>query len=154
FDGKRLESVAQGAPDFGGLAGEQEREETEKASAELAGLLARIKEILGDKVYDVRVSSRLTTSPACIVANEPQGELSMMARLRGSGLPSQPILEINAQHPLVTRLNAAPDDPRLESWANVLYSQSVLTLGAQIEDPAEFVGQLNDLLVDLSGESG
>ena len=72
-------------------------------------------------------------------------------RLIDSGLPSQPVLEINPQHPLVARLSRDPDDPRLAEWAHVLYSQAVLTLGARIDDPAVFVGRLNDLLVALTG---
>jgi molecular chaperone HtpG len=150
FDGKRLQSVAQGAPDFGTLEDEAEQEATQKAATEFAPLLARLKEILGGKVYDVRVTSRLTTSPACIVANEQEIEINLARRMRGSGLPSQPVLEINPQHPLVDRLNREQDDARLADWAHVLYNQSVLTLGAQIEDPAAFVSQLNDLLVALA----
>jgi molecular chaperone HtpG len=152
FDGKRLQSVAQGAPDFGTLQDEAEHEATEKAAAEFAPLLARLKEILAGKVYDVRVTSRLTTSPACIVANEQEIEINLARRMRGSGLPSQAVLEINPQHPLVDRLNREQDDARLADWAHVLYNQSVLTLGAQIEDPAAFVSQLNELLVALAGK--
>ena len=103
------------------------------------------------KVWDVRVTSRLTTSPACIVANEPDSDASLAHRLRGSGLPSQPVLEINPKHPLVDRLSRDPDDPQLAEWAQVLYGQAVLTLGARIDDPAAFVSQLNGLLVTLTG---
>jgi molecular chaperone HtpG len=99
------------------------------------------------------VSSRLTTSPACIVANEADIDINLARRLRGSGLPSQPVLEINPQHPLVRRLNREPADPHLAEWAHVLFDQAVLTLGARIEEPAAFVGRLNDLLVSLSAES-
>ncbi len=86
------------------------------------------------------------------MANEPEIDINLARRLRGSGLPSQPVLEINPQHPLVQRLNREQDDPRLADWANVLYSQAVLTLGAQIEDPASFVTRLNDLLLALTTE--
>jgi molecular chaperone HtpG len=102
-------------------------------------------------VFDVRVTSRLTSSPACIVANEPDIEMNLARRLRGSGVPSQPVLEINPQHPLVERLNSRLDDPELGDWAQVLYSQAVLTLGARIDDPAAFVTRLNDLLATLTG---
>ena len=98
------------------------------------------------------MSSRLTTSPACIVANEPEIDINLIRRLRGSGLPSQPVLEINPQHPLVRRLNRDPADPHLSEWANILFDQAVLTLGARIEEPAAFVGRLNDLLVSLSAD--
>jgi molecular chaperone HtpG len=150
FDDKRLQSVAQGVPDFGTLTDETEQQAAEQAATDFAALVSRLKEILGSKVYDVRVTSRLTTSPACIVANEAQTDLSLALRLRGSGLPSQPVLEINPQHPLVSRLNSEPADPRLADWAQVLFNQAVLTLGAQIDDPAAFVGSLNDLLVSLA----
>jgi molecular chaperone HtpG len=70
------------------------------------------------------VNSRLTTSPACIVGNEPETDIGFVQRMRGPGLPSQPVLEINPQHPLVARLNADLDDPRLTEWAHVLYDQA------------------------------
>jgi molecular chaperone HtpG len=151
FEGRRLQSVTQGAPDFGALQDEAEHEAGQKAAAAYAGLVARLKAILAGQAWDVRVTSRLTTSPACIVGNEPETEIGFVQRMRGSGLPSQPVLEINPQHPLVARLNADPDDPRLTEWAHVLYNQAVLTLGARIDEPAVFVGRLNDLLMDLTG---
>ena len=115
------------------------------------GWSARLKAALDGRAWDVRVSSRLTTSPACIVANEADIDINLARRLRGSGLPSQPVLEINPQHPLVRRLNHDPADPRLAEWAHVLFDQAVLTLGARIEEPAAFVSRLNDLLVTLTG---
>ena len=151
FDGKRLQSVAQGVADLGGLADEAEKQAQEQASTEFAGLTGKLKEILGEEVFDVRMTSRLTSSPACIVANEPDIEMNLARRLRGSGVPSQPVLEINPQHPLVERLNARLDDPQLGDWAHVLYSQAVLTLGARIDDPATFVTRLNGLLEGLTG---
>jgi molecular chaperone HtpG len=154
FDGRRLQSVTQGAPDFGALEDQAEQEADQQAAAECAGLIARLKEILGEAAFDVRATSRLTTSPACIVANEPDTELSVTQRLRGSGLPSQPVLEINPRHPLVQRLSRDTGDPHLASWAQVLYGQAVLTLGARIDEPAAFVGQLNDLLVALTEGTG
>jgi len=151
FDGKRLQSVAQGVPDFGTLEDEAEKQAQEKASTEYAGMLGHMKAILGDKVFDVRVSSRLTTSPSCIVANEPETDINLAQRLRGSGLPMQPVLEINPEHPLVRRLRTEDDGPRLAEWTHVLYNQAVLTLGARVDEPAAFVSQLNDLLVALTG---
>jgi molecular chaperone HtpG len=150
FGGKRLQSVAQGAADLGALEDEAEKAAYEQASADFAGLLAKLKEILDGQAWDVRVTSRLTTSPSCIVANEPASEISLVQRLRGSGLPNQPVLEINPKHPLVERLNRNLDDPRLADWAWVLFDQAVLTLGARIDDPAAFVTRLNDLLTALT----
>jgi molecular chaperone HtpG len=154
FEGKQLQSVAQGDPDFGTLEDEAEQQAKEKASTEYADLLARLKTILEGKAHDVRVTTRLTTSPACIVADEPESDFNLIRRMRGSGVPGQPVLEINPEHPLVRRLNQNPDDPRLGAWADVLWNQAVLTLGARVDDPAAFVSQLNDLLVALAGESG
>jgi molecular chaperone HtpG len=152
FDGKRLQSVAQGAADLGFLEDESETEAKEQASTDYADLVSKLKAILAGKAWDVRVTSRLTRSPACIVANEPEIDVNLARRLRGSGLPSQPVLEINPQHSLIRRLNREPADPRLAEWAHVLYNQAVLTLGARIDEPAAFVTRLNDLLVALTGE--
>ena len=150
FEGKRLQSVAQGTADLGPLEDEAEAEAKQQASAEFAGLVAKLKDILVGQAYDVRVTSRLTTSPACIVANEQDIDLNPARRLTGTGLPSQPVLEINPQHPLLRRLNREPADPNLADWAHLLYDQAVLTLGARIEEPATFVANLNDLLVTLT----
>jgi molecular chaperone HtpG len=153
FAGKQLQSVAQGSPDLGGLEDEAEKQASQQASERLAPLLGRLKEALGGKVWDVRVTSRLTTSPACIVAGEPDTEVSLAHRLRGSGLPRQAVLEINPAHPLVTRFAAEGDGQRFADWAHVLYSQAVLTYGAGIEDPAEFARRLDGLLISLLGPS-
>jgi molecular chaperone HtpG len=154
FDGKRLVSAAQGGADIDSLLGSAPQEEQaaakEQADAEFAALLGRLKDVLAGQAWDVRLSSRLTTSPACIVANE--ADINPAARLRSYGLPAQPVLEINPRHPLIQRLNRDVADPRLADWAHVLYSQSVLTLGAPVEDPAAFVSRLNGLLVSLAGE--
>jgi molecular chaperone HtpG len=150
FDGKPLQSVAEGIPDFGTPEDEAEQEASEKSSTELADLLGRLKEALGDKVAGVRVSGRLTTYPACIVASEAEGDFFLARQLGGSGLPARPVLEINPQHHLVERLQCDPDDPELADWMHVLYNQAVLTLGARIDDPAAFVDQLNNLLVALT----
>ncbi|MGD0068047.1 MAG: molecular chaperone HtpG [Streptosporangiaceae bacterium] len=153
FEGKRLQSVAQGTADLGPLEDEAEAQAKEQASAEFADLVAKLKAILAGQAWDVRVTSRLTTSPACLVANETDADLNPARRLTGTGLPSQPVLEINPQHPLVRRLNRDLADPQLPQWAHLLYNQAVLTLGARIEDPAAFVAKLNSLLVTLTGES-
>jgi molecular chaperone HtpG len=152
FDGKQLQSVAQGSGDLSELEDEAETKAKEQASTEFAGLVDQLKAVLGERAYDVRVSSRLTTSPACIVANEADIDINLARRLRGTGVPSQPVLEINPDHPLVRRLNREPADPNLAEWAHVLFDQAVLTMGARIEEPAAFVGRLNDLLVTLSAD--
>jgi molecular chaperone HtpG len=152
FEGRKLQSVAQGAADLGTLEDEAEKEAKEQADAEFAALLGKLKAYLAGQAWDVRLSTRLTTSPACIVANEPEIDVNLARRLRGTGLPGQPLLEINPKHPLIARLNRNLDDPRLADWAHVLYNQAVLTLGARVEDPAVFVTRLNDLLTALTDE--
>jgi len=152
FDGKKLQSLAQGAGDLGALADEEERQEQEQAGAQYAALLGKLKAHLAGQAWDVRLSTRLTTSPACIVSNEPQIDVNLMQRLRGTGLPRQAVLELNPKHPLIRRLNAGQDDQRVADWAHVLFSQAVLTLGARIDDPTGFVGRLNDLLTALTDD--
>jgi len=158
YDGKKLQSVAQGAGDLGALEDEEEKQVKEQADTEYAALIGKLKAHLAGKAWDVRLSTRLTTSPACIVSNEPEIDLNLMQRLRGTGLPRQAVLELNPKHPLVRRLNHRQDDRRLADWAHVLFAQGVLTLGARIEDPTSFVGRLNDLLTALTddedGEAG
>ncbi|GAA1840012.1 molecular chaperone HtpG [Actinomadura bangladeshensis] len=153
FEDRPLQSVAQGAPDFGGMADAADEEAAEQAGADYAALVGRLKEHLDGRAFDVRVSSRLTTSPACIVGDGAETEFALAQRLRGSGLPGRPVLEINPRHPLVERLNGGQDDPRLADWAHVLFDQAVLTSGARIEEPGAFVSRLNDLLVSLTSRA-
>ena len=150
FDGKKLQSVAQGAGDLGALADEEEKQAKERADAEYADLLAKLKAYLAGQAWDVRLSTRLTTSPACIVSNEPEIDINLMQRLRGTGLPRQAVLELNPKHKLIQRLNQRRDDKHIGEWAQVLFNQAVLTLGARIEDPTTFVQRLNSLLTALT----
>jgi molecular chaperone HtpG len=152
FDGKKLQSVAQGVGDLGALADEEERQAKEQADAEYADLLGTLKACLAGQAWDVRLSTRLTTSPACIVSNEPEIDVNVIQRLRGTGLPRQAVLELNPKHPLIRRLNHARDGEHVAEWAQVLFNQAVLTLGARIEDPTTFVQRLNSLLMALTGE--
>ena len=150
FGGKKLQSVAQGAGDLGALADEQEKQAKERADAEYADLLGKLKAYLAGQAWDVRLSTRLTTSPACIVSNEPEIDINLMQRLRGTGLPRQAVLELNPKHPLIQRLNQRHDDKHIGEWAQVMFNQAVLTLGARIEDPTTFVQRLNSLLTALT----
>jgi molecular chaperone HtpG len=156
-NGKKLQSVAQGTGDLGALADEEEKQAKEQADADYADLLGKLKAYLAGQAWDVRLSSRLTTSPACIISNEPEVDVNLMNRLRGSGLPRQAVLELNPKHPLIQRLNRAQDGKHIGEWAQVLFNQAVLTLGARIEDPTSFVQRLNSLLTaltDAPGEEG
>jgi molecular chaperone HtpG len=150
FDGKKLQSVAQGVGDLGALTDEKEKQAKEQADAEYAGLLGKLKAYLAGQAWDVRLSTRLTTSPACIISNEPEIDVNLMQRLRGTGLPRQAVLELNPTHPLIQRLNRRRDGKNIGEWAQVLFNQAVLTLGARIADPTTFVQRLNSLLTALT----
>jgi molecular chaperone HtpG len=151
FDGKPLKSVARGALDDG-LAAE-EKAAHEAAAAQAAPLLAKLREALGERVADVRASTRLVDSPACLVVGEGEASPHMERILRSAGhaLPAgKPVLEVNTAHPLLQRLS--PDDPRLADWASLLHDQALLAEGASPADPAAFVRALNALMVELAGK--
>ncbi len=154
FDGKPLRSVAKGALDLGKLEDEEEKAQHEQESSAHADLLKRMKEVLGDKVREVRVSHRLTSSPSCLVVEEHDMALSMQKLLRQAGhqVPElQPFLEINAGHPLVQRLEQESDEERFGDLTHVLFDQAMLAEGGQLDNPAAFVGRLNELLLSLAG---
>lgn len=151
--GKPLQSVAKGALDLGKLEDEASAAEIKKAEAQCQGLLERMKKMLGDKVKEVRVSHRLTQSPACLVVEEHDMGASLRNLLKAAGhdIPKvAPILEINPAHALVVRLNDEQDERRFEDWAAILFDQALLAEGGQLDDPAGFVRRLNDLLLLLS----
>jgi molecular chaperone HtpG len=152
FEGKKLQSVAKGRLELGKLEDEAEKKAQEKEESESKPLLERIKTSLGESVKDVRVTLRLTDSPACLVADEHDmgAHYERLLKASGQNLPaSKPILEINPQHPLVLRLKYEPDDARFTDLAKVLFDQSLLAEGGQLEDPAGFVKRLNQLMLAL-----
>jgi len=152
FEGKPLQSVAKGDVDLSDLDDAAEREEQQKAATAFAGLAGRIKAALGDKVKDVRVTTRLVDSPACLVADERDLDATFVRLLKAAGRPApttQPILEINPGHPILARMDGETDEGRFADWATVLFDQSVLSDGGQLADPAAFVARLNSLLVAL-----
>jgi molecular chaperone HtpG len=152
FDGKPLKSVAKGALDLDRLADAEEKKQQEAQSGEYKELLERIKQVLGDKVADVRVTLRLTESPACLVVgeHEPSGNLERLLKAAGQKTPEvKPVLEINPQHPIVQRLKAESAD-RFADWASVLFEQALLAEGGQLEDPAGFVRRMNGLMLALA----
>ncbi|WP_153146125.1 molecular chaperone HtpG [Dechloromonas sp. H13] len=153
FDGKPLQSVAKGGLDLGKLEDEAEKKEAEKAADEYKELLDKVKTSLGDKVKDVRITHRLTDSPACLVADEhdPSGNLARLMKAAGQPMPTtKPILEINPQHPAVMRLKY--EESRFADWAALLFEQATLAEGGQLDDPAGFVKRINDLMMALSGK--
>jgi molecular chaperone HtpG len=153
FEGKALVSVAKGGLDLGALEDAAERSQREQEAADLQGLVARIKAALGERVKDVRVTHRLTESPACLVADEHDisGNLARLLKAAGQRAPaSKPILEINPQHPMVQRLKS--EEKRFDDWAAVLLDQALLAEGGQLDDPAAFVKRINQLMLELGGE--
>ena len=151
FEGKKLVSVAKGDLDLGSLADEAEKKAQEQTAEELKPLLEKIKASLGERVKDVRVTHRLTDSPACLVVdeNELSGNLERMLKAAGQKInASKPILEINPTHPLLEKLKAGVAENEFSDWSHLLFEQSLLAEGGQLEDPAGFVKRLNTLILN------
>ena len=148
FDGKKLQSVAKGNLDLGNLADEEEKKEQAQEADAFKDLTAKIKEALGEQVKEVRITHRLTSSPACLVAGEHDmgANLERLLKAAGQNVPgSKPILEINPKHALVQRLKDQADSDKFSDWSAILFDQALLAEGGQLEDPAAFVRRLNDL---------
>ncbi len=153
FDGKKLQSVAKGELDLSKFDSEEDKKEQEKVEEKASGIVKHLKEVLEDKVEDVRVSHRLTESPSCIVLNEQDMALYMQTLMKQAGheMPSnKPVLEINPVHPLIEKMEAETDDDQFADWAAILFDQALLAEGAQLEDPAGFVNKLNKLMLKMS----
>ena len=151
FEGKQLVSVAKGGLDLGKLEDEAEKKEAESAAGEFKDLTEKIARSLGDKVKEVRVTHRLTDSPACLVADEHDvsGNLARILKAAGQKAPNaQPILEINPKHPVVLRLKY--EEAKFDDWAAVLFDQALLAEGGQLDDPATFVKRMNELMLSMS----
>jgi molecular chaperone HtpG len=151
FDGKSLVSIARGGLDLDELADEQERKDAQARADEWKDALDALKQALGDKVKEVRVSTRLTDSASCLISDEGDisGHLERLLKQAGQAAPARkPILEINPAHPLVAPIRT--ETHRAQQWATLLHDQAVLAEGGQLEDPAGFVRRLNDLLLSLS----
>jgi len=153
FEGKQLVSVAKGDLDLGKLEDEAEKKEQEKDAGEFKELTDKIAKALGDKVKEVRVTHRLTDSPACLVADEHgmSGNLARILKAAGQKAPdAKPVLEINPKHPVVLRLRY--EEKKFDDWAAVLFDQALLAEGGQLDDPASFVKRMNQLLLEMSGK--
>ncbi len=153
FDGKAFQDVGRGQLDLGELENEEEKKAQEELAEEHKDLIERVAKALGEKVEEVRATSRLTNSPACLVV----GDHDMGAQMRrileaaGQSLPeSKPIFELNPEHPLVQKLDKEPDEDRFADLVDILFNQAHLAEGAQLEDPADYVHKLNKLLLELS----
>ena len=154
YNGKSLQSVAKGDLDLGKLEDASDKEQKEKEAEANKDLLARIKDVLGDSmVKDVRVTYRLTNSPACLIVDEGEMSTHLERLLKevGQKVPgTKPILEVNTTHPLVRRFKDEQDSARFKDWAHLLFDQALLSEGGQLADPGGFVRRLNDLLLMLS----
>jgi molecular chaperone HtpG len=147
FDGKPLQSVAKGAVDLGKLQDEAEKKQAEEAAAAFKPVLERLKETLKDRAKDVRVTTRLVDSPACLVAEEGDmsGHLARLLKQAGQDAPkAMPVLEVNAEHALLRRLDSSA---HFDDLAHILFDQALLAEGGQLEDPAAYVRRVNALLV-------
>ncbi len=150
FDGKKLQSIAKGDLDLGKLEDEAEKEAKKQVEDAAKDLIERVKATLGDQVKEVRVTHRLTDSPACLVAGEHDlsGNLERMLKAAGQKTPeSKPTLEINPTHGLVARLKAENDEAKFNDLAHLLFDQALLAEGGQLNDPASFVKRMNSLLI-------
>ena len=157
FEGKKLQSVAKGDLDLGELADADEKQAREQTAGELKDLLEGIKTALGDKVQTVRVSARLTDSPACLVADEHAMSTHLERLLKAAGQKAPhtpPVLEINPGHPLIARLRRESPGEPFDDWSRLLYEQAVLGEGGQLDDPGEYVRRLNRLLATLLDSVG
>ena len=149
FEGKKLQSIAKGDLDLGKLESDTEKEIHKKIEDEAKSLLERIKKTLGDQVKDVRVTHRLTDSPACLIsdAEDLSGNLARMLKAAGQNAPeTKPILEINPTHKLVKRLEAETSEGVFSDLSLVLFDQALLAEGGVLNDPASFVKRMNSLI--------
>ena len=155
FDGKPLRSVTKGGLDLSKVGG-QAATEQETASDAHKGLVERMQRALSDRASSVRVTNRLTDSPACLVSDEHgmSTHLERMLKAAGQNVPTpRPVLEINPSHPLVQRLGEETDDARFSDWTRILFDQATLAEGGQLDDPAAFVRRLNEVMLGLAGKT-
>jgi len=153
FDGTPLQDVAKGALDLGEVEDEAEKKEQEEQAKQYEGLVERVKGLLEEHVESVRITHRLTDSPACLVVGEDDMGLQMRRIMEAAGqaMPStKPTFELNPDHPLVAKLNDEADEDRFSELTRVLFDQAQLAEGGQLEDPAAYVSRLNKLLLELS----
>ena len=146
FDGKQLQNVARGAVDLGKLQDEEEKKQAEAASEAFKPVLEKLKEALKDRAKDVRVTTRLVDSPACLVVEEGDmsGHLARLLKQAGQAAPpTQPVLEVNPEHALVKRLDGSA---HFDDLAHILFDQATLAEGGQLEDPAAYVRRVNAML--------
>ena len=156
FDGKSLQSVAKGDLDLGELAAsDADADSKDKLATEFKPVLERIQKALDGRAQEVRLTDRLTESPACLVGAQDgiSANLERMLRAAGQDVPDVPlVLEVNPAHPLVERIKAETDERQFADWSRILFDQALLAEGGRLDDPAAFVKRLNTLMLALAGE--
>lgn len=153
FEGKLLKSVTQGELDLGDLEDKKEKEAKEETDKAFEDVIKKMKDSLGDHVSDIRITHRLTSSPACLVTGEHDmsANLERILKAAGQAVPgSKPVFELNPEHPLVVKLKDESDSQQFSDLTRVLFDQALLAEGGQLEDPASFVKKLNELLLSMA----
>ena len=153
FDSKKLQSVNKGELDLGDIQDEGEKKKDKESNKAHDELVKRIKDILDEKVKEVRVTSRLTTSPACLVSddNDMGRHLEQILKASGQNIPgSKPILEINPEHPIIKKIDGEKDNDLFTDWSHILFDQALLSEGGQLADPVNFVNKLNSMIVSMA----
>ncbi len=152
FDGKPLKSVTKGELDLGELEDEEEKKKQEESAKDFEDLLKQVQESLGERVKEVRITHRLTNSPACLVTGEGEmsANLERILKSVGQDAPNiKPIMELNPEHPLVVKLKGEQGE-RFDDMSSILFDQALLAEGGTLDDPASFVGKLNKMLLEMS----
>jgi molecular chaperone HtpG len=155
YDNKPMQAVTKGELDLGTAGDKAEEQQAQDATGDFEGLIAQIKKVLDHRVKDVRLTYRLTASPACLVSDEHEmgAHMERILKAAGQDVPAtKRILELNPDHPIIARLKGESDETRVSEWAQILFDQALLSEGGQPEDPAVFVKRLNDLYLELLRE--
>jgi len=153
YQGKQLQSVAKGSLDLGELDDKQDEEEQKQVETEFESIIKQMQEVLGERVKEVRLTHRLTDSPACLVSDEDEMSMHLQRIMQEAGqeaMANQPIMEVNPEHPLIKRLQTEQDDKRFGAWSQMLFDQAFIAEGGKLDDPGSFVKRLNALLIELS----
>ena len=150
FGGKKLQSIAKGDLDLGKLDTEEQKAEKEKIEKESKSIVEKIKKSLGDKVKEVKVTHRLTNSPACLVVGEHDisGNLERILKAAGQSTPeNKPILEVNPNHELIKKLEKIKENQLFNDYSSVILDQAILAEGGQLDDPIGYVNKVNKFLI-------
>ena len=155
YKGKTLQSVSRGELDLGDIESKDEKDKEKTDDKEFNQVIENIKQVLDDRVKDVRLTHRLTSSPACLVAGDQDMGRHLESILKAAGQSitgSKPILELNPEHPILQRLKEEEDKQKIENWSNILFDQALLSEGGQLDDPAAFVKRINEMYLEMSRE--